>query len=595
VDFMARALQLAERALGISNPNPAVGAVLVKDERVVGEGWTQPPGQAHAEIMALRMAGDEARGATLYVTLEPCDHYGKTPPCTDALVRAGLHAVHLAIIDRTPWVNGRGRHHLESAGIETIVGEHEHAAYRLNEAYFKHIGQGLPFVALKWAMTLDGKIATHRGSSYWVTGEAARARVARLRAQSGAVLVGVGTVLADDPQLTVRPEALQPTDSHELDSLPLRQPLRVVVDSQARTPATARLVSGGLPGRTLILVTEAAPAERRAALEESGAEVVVVAAQAGRVHLGVALRLLAERGITRILVEAGGTLAAGLFEAGLVDQVHAFLAPKLVGGAAALSPLEGAGFPQMSQAVKLHDVQTERLGDDLLVSGYLTPFVPRTEGALAAIEDRPARPDQHVGGGVFTGIVEEMGAVRALDSQDNSVHLTIAAETVTGDLHLGDSVSVNGVCLTVTHHDGDTFTVGLAPETLRRTNLGDLAAGDQVNLERALAAGARMGGHYVQGHVDGVGVIKAVRPEGDSLWMTFSAPEDLLRYLVVKGFVAIDGISLTITERVADTFSIALVAYTQTAVTLGAKQPGQRVNLEVDVIAKYVESLVRRD
>jgi diaminohydroxyphosphoribosylaminopyrimidine deaminase/5-amino-6-(5-phosphoribosylamino)uracil reductase len=595
VDFMARALQLAERALGISNPNPAVGAVLVKGEQVVGEGWTQPPGQAHAEIMALRQAGDAARGATLYVTLEPCDHYGKTPPCTDALVRAGLRAVHLAIIDRSPWVNGRGRHHLESAGIETVVGEDEHAAYRLNEAYFKHIGQGLPLVALKWAMTLDGKIATHRGSSYWVTGEAARARVARLRAQSGAVLVGVGTVLADNPQLTVRPEVLQPTNVHELDDLPPHQPLRVVVDSHARTPPTARLVSGGLPGRTLVLVTEAAPVERRAALEERGAEVLAVASHQGQVHLGVALRLLAERGITRVLVEAGGSLAASLFEAGLVDQVHAFVAPKLVGGAAAPSPLEGTGFAQMSEAVRLHDVRTERLGDDLLVSGYLNPFIPSAEGQLAAGEDCPARPDQHVGGGVFTGIVEEMGTVRALESQDNSVHLTIAAEIVTGDLHLGDSVSVNGVCLTATHHDGTTFTVGLAPETLRRTNLGDLVAGDRVNLERALAAGARMGGHYVQGHVDGVGVVKAVRPEGDSLWMTFSAPEDLLRYLVVKGFVAIDGISLTITERVADTFSIALVAYTQSAVTLGGKQPGQRVNLEVDVIAKYVESLVRRD
>src|SRR5205814_7673238 len=195
------------------------------------------------------------------------------------------------------------------------------------------------------------------------------------------------------------------------------QPVRVVVDSHARTPATARLVRGGLPGQTLVLVTDAAPAERRAALEERGAEVVVVASQEGRVHLGVALRLLAERGITRVLVEAGGTLAAGLFEAGLVDQVHAFIAPKLVGGAAALSPLEGTGLAEMSQAVRLHNVRTERLGDDLLVSGYLNPFVPEAEGALAAGEDNSARPDQHVGGGVFTGIVEEKGSVRALDSQ----------------------------------------------------------------------------------------------------------------------------------------------------------------------------------
>jgi riboflavin synthase len=196
---------------------------------------------------------------------------------------------------------------------------------------------------------------------------------------------------------------------------------------------------------------------------------------------------------------------------------------------------------------------------------------------------------------MFTGIVEEIGTVRALDERDGGIHLELAAETVLGDLRLGDSICVNGVCLTVTARGADSFTVGLSPETLRRSDLGDLAPGDGVNLERALAVGGRMGGHYVQGHVDGVGEIAAVRPEGDSLWMTFTAPTELLRYLVVKGFVAVDGISLTITERREDTFSVALVAYTQTAVTLARKRTGNRVNLEVDVVAKYVESLVRRD
>jgi riboflavin synthase len=196
---------------------------------------------------------------------------------------------------------------------------------------------------------------------------------------------------------------------------------------------------------------------------------------------------------------------------------------------------------------------------------------------------------------VFTGIVEEIGTVRALEERDGGVYLQVGASVVCDDLRLGDSVSVNGVCLTVTQYDAAAFTVGLAPETLRRTNLGDLRAGDGVNLERAVAAGGRMGGHYVQGHVDGTGEIVGARPEGDSLWMTFRAPADLLPYLVVKGFVAIDGISLTITERRDDTFSVALVAYTQSAVTLAGKRPGDRVNLEVDVIAKYVESLLRRD
>lgn len=196
---------------------------------------------------------------------------------------------------------------------------------------------------------------------------------------------------------------------------------------------------------------------------------------------------------------------------------------------------------------------------------------------------------------MFTGIVEETGTVEALTARDGGVALQVAARTVCEDLRLGDSVAVNGVCLTVTAHDASSFTVGLAPETLRRTNLGELGPGARVNLERAVAAGGRMGGHYVQGHVDGTGEIVSVRPEGDSLWMTFRAPPDLLRYLVVKGFVAVDGISLTITERRDDTFSVALVAYTQSVVTLASKRPGDRVNLEVDVIAKYVESLLRRE
>lgn len=196
---------------------------------------------------------------------------------------------------------------------------------------------------------------------------------------------------------------------------------------------------------------------------------------------------------------------------------------------------------------------------------------------------------------MFTGIVEAIGTVRALTEADGSVALDVAARTVCDDLRLGDSVAVNGVCLTVTAFDATGFTVGLAPETLRRTNLGDLRPGARVNLERAVAAGGRMGGHYVQGHVDSTGAIVSARPEGDSLWMTFRAPADLLPYLVVKGFVAVDGISLTITERREATFSVALVAYTRSLVTLASKRPGDRVNLEVDVIAKYVESLLRRE
>jgi riboflavin synthase len=196
---------------------------------------------------------------------------------------------------------------------------------------------------------------------------------------------------------------------------------------------------------------------------------------------------------------------------------------------------------------------------------------------------------------MFTGIIEEIGTVEAVVQQPGGALLRVAARTVLADLRPGDSICVNGACLTVMERDERTFTVGLAPETLRRTTLGDLAVGDGVNLERAVPVGGRLGGHYVQGHVDGVGRITAVRPDGEALWMTFAAPAELLPYLVVKGFVAVDGISLTITERQADTFSVTLVPYTQRAVTLARKRPGERVNLEVDIIAKYVESLLRRD
>jgi diaminohydroxyphosphoribosylaminopyrimidine deaminase/5-amino-6-(5-phosphoribosylamino)uracil reductase len=371
VDFMARALELAERALGLSSPNPAVGAVLVKDGRIVGEGWTQAPGCAHAEIVALQQAGEAAAGATLYVTLEPCCHWGRTPPCSEAIIRAGVAAVHMAIIDPSPWVAGNGRRQLEEAGLATVLGERECEARRLNEGYFKFVATGLPFVALKWAMTLDGKIATRTGSSAWVTGEAARARVARLRARADAVLVGVGTVLADDPQLTVRPEAVPAAYRHEVAHIPDRQPLRVVFDSLARTPPTARIVSGGLPGKTLIVVTDQAPPERRAALEAAGAEVLVLPDLTGRVHPTLALRALAERGVTTVLCEAGGTLAAALLEARLVDKIYAFVAPKVVGGAGAPTPIGGSGCPEMGQALVLRDIEVERLGDDLLIVGYL--------------------------------------------------------------------------------------------------------------------------------------------------------------------------------------------------------------------------------
>ena len=359
--YMARALALARRALGTTSPNPAVGAVIVKDGVVVGEGYTQPPGCAHAEVVALAQAGEAARGATVYVTLEPCCHHGRTPPCTTALIAAGVAEVRVATMDPNPLVCGKGIEALRAGGIRVALGEGEAAARELNEAFFKYITTGRPFVATKYAMTLDGKIATHTGHSRWVTGPEARRRVHELRAAADAILVGVGTVLADDPQLTVRLEG---------EGASQRQPWRVIVDSLCRTPLSARVLSDAFVRRTLIATTEQAPREKVAAVREAGAEVLVLPLDEGRVDLRALAETLAGRGIISVLAEAGGTLTAGLLAAELVDKVYAFVAPKIVGGAAAPSPVDGEGVARMDGACRLRLTRVERLGEDLLIVGY---------------------------------------------------------------------------------------------------------------------------------------------------------------------------------------------------------------------------------
>ena len=262
MSYMRRALDLAQRALGSTSPNPAVGAVIVRDGKVVGEGFTQPAGQAHAEIVALDQAGDQARGATMYVTLEPCCHTGRTPPCTRAIIQAGIKEVHYAIQDPNPQVNGNGSLELERRKIVVVTGEEDEAGRRLIEAYLKFTATGLPFVTAKFAASLDGKIATRAGDSRWITGEQARREAHRLRAVSDAVMVGIGTVLADDPQLTARDDGDQPLQ---------HQPLRIVVDSRGRTPATARLLQGHSP---VLVVGAYIPEKSRSVLVEAGAETI---------------------------------------------------------------------------------------------------------------------------------------------------------------------------------------------------------------------------------------------------------------------------------------------------------------------------------
>lgn len=319
VRHMARALQLAKRGLYTTDPNPRVGCVIVRDGRVVGEGWHARAGEPHAEIHALAAAGRQARGATAYITLEPCCHHGRTPPCSEALAKAGVARVLAAMPDPNPLVASQGIAELERAGIHVDIGLLQAESERLNPGFISRMTRGRPYLRVKLAVSLDGRTALANGESKWITGEAARADVQRLRARSSAILTGIGTVLADDPSLTVR----------DLDIG--FQPLRVVLDGHLSMRADARMLS--LPGKTLV-VTAADDADQAEALARAGAEVLVLRAGRGHVDLPELLRNLAAREVNELLVEAGATVCGNLLQVGLVDELVIYLAPHLLGNAA---------------------------------------------------------------------------------------------------------------------------------------------------------------------------------------------------------------------------------------------------------------------
>ena len=354
--YMREALRIAEYARGRTSPNPLVGAVIVRDGAIVASGWHRAAGEPHAEIHALRMAGELARGATLYVTLEPCAHHGRTGPCAEAVIAAGLARVVIALSDPNPLVAGRGIHLLTAAGIEVTTGICEDEARRQNEIFLKWVTTKRPFVTLKTAMTLDGKIASHTGASQWITGAAARARVHAYRNEYDAILVGIGTVLTDDPSLTTR-----------LEHGTGKNPLRIVLDSEARTPLDAKLVADGV-APTIIVVSERADHRRVNLLRACGAEVVTLGAQ--RVDIAALLDYLGAREITSLFVEGGAAVNWSLLAGGSVDKVHAFIAPMLMGGETAKTPIGGTGFDSPQTALRLRDVTVEQLGADILVTGY---------------------------------------------------------------------------------------------------------------------------------------------------------------------------------------------------------------------------------
>ncbi|MBB6735828.1 bifunctional diaminohydroxyphosphoribosylaminopyrimidine deaminase/5-amino-6-(5-phosphoribosylamino)uracil reductase RibD [Cohnella sp. CBP 2801] len=351
---MRLALNTAKGAAGQTGINPAVGCVVVNDGRIVGIGAHLRRGEAHAEVHALDMAGERARGGTAYVTLEPCSHHGRTPPCCERLIREGVARVVVATLDPNPVVAGRGVARLREAGIAAEVGLLGDESTRLNEAFNKYIQTGLPFVTIKTALTLDGKLAARTGHSKWITGPAAREAVHTLRHRHDAIMVGVGTVLADDPELTTRL------------SVPGLHPVRIVVDSALRLPDSARVLGAEAP--TLVLTTAAAPAERAERIRGLGAE-VIVCGDGPRVDLAAAFAELGRREIGSVLVEGGGRLNGALIEAGLADKLMLFYAPKIVGGEAP-SAFAHEGPASMDEALRLRDVEIERFGDDWCVTGY---------------------------------------------------------------------------------------------------------------------------------------------------------------------------------------------------------------------------------
>lgn len=357
---MQAALRLAARGLGRVAPNPAVGCVIVQGGKVVGRGWTQDGGRPHAEPMALEMAGAEARGATVYVTLEPCAHHGKTPPCAEALVEAGVGRVVVALRDPDERVNGSGIAILQQAGIEVIEGLLANEASDLNAGFFTTRLHGRPLVTLKMATSLDGRIATTTGDSKWITGPAARRYGHMLRAQNDAIMIGVGTALVDNPDLTCR-----------IDGLEKLSPIRIVADSRLRLPLTSKLVAKAQEVPLWVLTVPGNDKDRLQALEDLGVQVIEVAANAsGLPDMRLGLETLAKRGITRILVEGGSHLLATLIKDELADRLMWFRAGRIIGGDG-IPALESIGLERISEAPALRLIEERRLGDDLLESYFL--------------------------------------------------------------------------------------------------------------------------------------------------------------------------------------------------------------------------------
>ena len=357
--YMRMALQLAEKARGRTSPNPMVGAVVVKNDKVISRGYHRKAGEPHAEAIALKQAGKAAKGATLYVTLEPCSHTNKrTPPCTPLVLQSGVKRVVIAMIDPNPHVSGGGIKTLRKSGIEVVTGVLEAEAKKLNEAFIKYITTGVPFVTLKIAQTLDGKIATSSGESKWITGEKAREEGHRLRDTNDAILVGINTVLKDNPSLTTRiPRG--------------RDPIRVIVDTKLRTPLKAKIITQKSSAKTYIATLDTMPKDKLVKLLDAGAEVLLAKGSKGHVDLKNLMKMLGGFGVTSVLIEGGSEVHASALKSGIVDKVVMFIAPMLMTGKDSLCSIGGVSPTRLTQSIRLRNMTSRMAGDDLMIEGYI--------------------------------------------------------------------------------------------------------------------------------------------------------------------------------------------------------------------------------
>ena len=357
---MKRAIELAKKGKGYTNPNPLVGAVIVRNDKIIGEGFHELYGETHAEVNAFANATEDVKGATMYVTLEPCSHYGKTPPCANTIVEKGISRVIIAMKDPNPLVAGKGIEILHNNGIQVQVGVLEDEARELNEIFIKYITTKRPFCILKTAMTLDGKIASTTGDSKWITNEGSRNYVHQLRHQTSAIMVGIGTVLADDPRLNTRLTGIKGLD-----------PIRIIVDTTGMIPLSAKVLNISSNARTIIATTDKIDSNKAKAIEEKGGEVIIVSLRDERVDLEDLMIKLGKIKIDSVLLEGGSTLNYSALEQGIVDKVIAFIAPKIVGGECAKTPVGGKGWAKIEDAFTLKDITLSRFEEDIMVEGYL--------------------------------------------------------------------------------------------------------------------------------------------------------------------------------------------------------------------------------